>query len=195
MRILHLIPSFETGGAERQLAYLAAEMARRGEEVHVASLRDGSNRDRMALGGGRLHRLAASGNHDPRLLPRLVSLIRRVRPDIVQSWLLQMDILAGIATRICGVRWSIAERSSEAGYPPTAKNRIRRFLGGGADLLVANSEGGERYWRGAPSPSYQERAVLSVTPSRKKASPKRARARSSWPEVPTGSTIRLIRPR
>ena len=34
--ILHLIPTLEGGGAERQLRMLAVEQARRGHHVHVA---------------------------------------------------------------------------------------------------------------------------------------------------------------
>jgi hypothetical protein len=37
MRILYCIPDLDYGGAEKQLSYLAAEMARRGHEVHIAS--------------------------------------------------------------------------------------------------------------------------------------------------------------
>jgi hypothetical protein len=35
MTILHVIPTLEGGGAERQLSMLAAEQARRGLDVHI----------------------------------------------------------------------------------------------------------------------------------------------------------------
>ncbi|HMA54166.1 MAG TPA: glycosyltransferase, partial [Acidobacteriota bacterium] len=93
MRILHLIPKLSAGGAERQLSYLASELARGGHEVHIGYSREGP--ERPDLIGVVLHRLESRSNYSPLLLRQLVRLIRSVKPDVVQTWILQMDILGG----------------------------------------------------------------------------------------------------
>lgn len=152
MRILHCIPTFEIGGAQRQLSYLAPALAHIGHVVHVAYLRGGPNLAPLERGGVALHRLRSWGNHDPGILFQLVQLIRRVRPDIVQTWILQMDILGGVAAWVTGTPWVLREPSSAAAYPSTTKNSLRRWVGMRADAVLANSEGGQSYWRTVGNP-------------------------------------------
>jgi len=147
MRILHCISSMLGGGAERQLAYLAAEQSKRGARVEVALLFDGPNGDRLRRRGVTIHALRHRGIHDPYLLIQLIRLIRKSRPDIVQTWLRQMDILGGTAARWTRVPWILSERSSALGYPPGLKNRVRVSLGSKAHAIVSNSAAGDAYWK------------------------------------------------
>lgn len=135
------------GGAERQLAYLTGEMVRIGWEVHVALTSGGPNLPRLRATGAVVHTLPARGNHDPRLFGRLLRLMRAVRPDLVQVWLVQMEILAGVAATLLRVPWILSERSSRAAYPSTLKHRLRRLVAVHASAIVANSTGGDEYWR------------------------------------------------
>ncbi|MGE5752661.1 MAG: glycosyltransferase, partial [Deltaproteobacteria bacterium] len=93
LKILNCIHALDTGGAQRQLSYLAPALVERGHEVHAAYLRGGSNLSRLDSGRVVLHRLRSLGNHDPFIFVQLAALMRRIRPDIVQTWILQMDIL------------------------------------------------------------------------------------------------------
>jgi glycosyltransferase involved in cell wall biosynthesis len=163
LRVLHFVPSFVGGGAERQLSYLALSLAELGHEVHIGFLHDGPNLQRLQGTAVQLHRLPAAGNHDPRLLLRTGDLIRRVRPDVVQTWLLQMDVFAGAAARIAGVPWILAERCSAEMYSSGWKNRLRRVLGRGSDAIVANSAVGLEYWRDVPNRNHH-RMVRNIVP-------------------------------
>jgi glycosyltransferase involved in cell wall biosynthesis len=155
LRILHLIPSLEGGGAERQVAYLAAAQSRAGHDVHIASVRHGQHARAVTDAGVHHHILKSGGNHDPLLVPRVLALFRELRPDVVQTWLLQMDVLGGLAALTSRSRWVLTERTSGVFYDfPTA--RVRRWLGARASAIVANSDGGLAYWNGAPQ------AVLTV---------------------------------
>jgi glycosyltransferase involved in cell wall biosynthesis len=145
LRILHLIPTLEGGGAERQLAYLAADHVARGHDVHVASVRGGRHVDVVVKAGAKHHLVKHASNHDPLLLPRIVGLIRRLRPQVVQTWLLQMDVLGGLAALTTRSPWVLTERTSAAFYDfPMA--RVRRWLGSHATAIVSNSRGGAEYW-------------------------------------------------
>src|SRR5436190_24383401 len=110
-----------------------------GCELHVAIIREGPNFARLARSGAAIHRLRARGNYDPRLVTQLSSLVRRLRPDLIQTWLTQADIIGGWVARHTGVPWIVAERASAPLYTPTLKNRVRAHLAGRAALIQANS--------------------------------------------------------
>lgn len=160
MKLLQLIPSFVLGGAQRQLSLIAPELARLGHEVHVAYLHEGPNFDRLrpfaasseppAAGepppGVVCHRLATRGNYNPLLFLEILSLIRDLRPDLVQTWILQFDILGGIASRRTGVPWMLREPMSALGYTDSLKNRWRIRTARSAHGIISNSRSGDQYW-------------------------------------------------
>jgi glycosyltransferase involved in cell wall biosynthesis len=147
LTVLHAIPSFVGGGAERQLSLLAPELCRLGVQTHVAYVHPGVNMAPLVASKVRLHSVACGGNHDPRILLKLLGLIRDVRPDVVQTWLPQMDIFAGVAARLTGTPFVLSERCSAAAYSHGWKNRLRWWVGRLATAVVANSQGGADYWR------------------------------------------------
>src|SRR5438128_2582870 len=112
MRLLYCISSLATGGAERQTSYLVESMQKRGHEVHVAFTAGGPNLERIARSGATLHELGSRGNYDPRIFLRLLSLIRRIRPDVVQTCLTQMDVAGGLASVVGGAPWVLREPSA-----------------------------------------------------------------------------------
>lgn len=151
MRILHLIPCLSGGGAERQLGYLASYLANQGHEIHIGYLYDGPQAG--SFGSVTLHRLSARSSHDPLLFSRIFRIVRSISPDIVQTWLLQMDILGGTASKLAGVPWVLREASCGFGYdaqPTRDSQALKRFLrilvASTAGGIIANSRGGIEYW-------------------------------------------------
>lgn len=147
MKILYCIPSLGNGGAERQLSYLGAQLSRMGHEVHVASSRGGTNLERFRAAGVEWHQLGGVCNRDPAIFFRLVRLMRKLRPDVVQTILTPMDIFGGAAALSTGTPWILKESSSAALYGPGLRDRLRIALGRRARSIVANSAGGASYWR------------------------------------------------
>lgn len=135
------------GGAERQLAYLARELVRMGWEVHVALLSGGSNFDRLKTSGAVIHMLRGRNNYDPWIFWQLKRVMRLVNPDLVQTWLLQMDIFGGAAARMARIPWMLSERASELAYLKTIKNRVRLLVGRTASAIISNSICGKVYWK------------------------------------------------
>jgi glycosyltransferase involved in cell wall biosynthesis len=153
-RVLHGITSLEGGGAERQLAYLAAEQARTGHEVHVVVLRRGPNYARVVRGGARVHELPSTRIHDPRIALGVARLLREVRPDVFQSWLLAMDFWGGLAARATRTPWVMTERSNPFAYRRAAQTQsiVQWVAGRLPNAIVANSRVGLDYWeRRSPS--------------------------------------------
>jgi glycosyltransferase involved in cell wall biosynthesis len=147
LRVLNVIPSLGGGGAERQVVLLAEALSKLEVEVHISYLHEGPHSDRAQQIGATMHRLRVSGNHDPRALTELLFLIRRLRPSVVQTWLLHADFFGGIAALLTGTPWVLSERASGLAYAGGSKNALRRLLGRHADAVVANSEAGLGYWR------------------------------------------------
>lgn len=164
MRVLHCIPSMGGGGAERQLAYLAGELSRIGWDVHVALLAGGPNLERLRSSGAAIHSLAARSNYDPAILHGLFRLMRRVRPDLVETWMPQMDALGGAAARLAGVPWILRERSSEPAYAATPKHWWRTAVAGGASAVISNSNGGDQYWKSRLSARVRRYVVPNAVP-------------------------------
>jgi glycosyltransferase involved in cell wall biosynthesis len=146
LRILHCIPGLHGGGAERQLSYLCDALQAKGVDVHVAYH---LHEPTLKEGGGSsvtIHKLPSYGNHDPKMLWELLKVVRRIKPDVIQTWLLQMDVLGGLAAVVTGTPLLMTERSVAAAYGGLWKGGLRNWIGRRAALVVANSRGGQEYW-------------------------------------------------
>jgi glycosyltransferase involved in cell wall biosynthesis len=148
--ILHMIPTLEGGGAERQLCMLASEQARRGLNVHVAIRRGGVHMQAMRDCGVHFHELGNLRSVNPRIFFAIKRILRSIEPAIVQTWLPQMDILGGLAVLHSGTAWIVSERTSKEYYDEIPFFAwLRLLLGQFASAIVANSEGGRNYWQAA----------------------------------------------
>lgn len=147
-RILHIIPTLEGGGAERQLTMLAVEQSRRGWCVHVGIRRGGVHEKYLRNSDVVVHWLGEHRGTNPLLLVSINSLIKKIKPDVVQTWMPQMDIVGGIAALWNSVPWVVSERASRLAYlhmrlPFWFRCRVVRH----ASAVVANSSNGVAYWQ------------------------------------------------
>lgn len=140
----------EMGGAERQLATLAAALKQRGHEPVVALFyAQGSLLGDLEAAGVRVAALDRRGRWDVAgFLRSWVRLVRREQPDVIHSYLsganlvtaLLKDIAGGVPV-VWGVRMSLLDTSPYDwfqrllyGVQPGAAQR--------ADLIICNSEAG-----------------------------------------------------
>src|SRR5262249_24626335 len=147
MRILHCIPNMNGGGAERQLAYLAAGLGQMGWEVHVALLSGGPNLERLQASGAIIHQMSCTNNYDPSIIWQLRHILHTIRPVLMQTWLLPMDIFGGAIAWMSGVPWILSDQASELAYPYTVKNRTRSLVARKASAIISNSACGRMYWQ------------------------------------------------
>lgn len=153
MRVCFLIPSLGDGGAQRQcIALVHALQALPDIEVHLLLLGPGVHDDALAVMPTLVHRTDVGNFANPAALLFVVRTLRRVRLDLLLSWLHPADIWSFAATRfVRGIPWVVAERGSA--YPDRTVFRIRRHaVRRGASAIIANSEQGRRFWAtAAPS--------------------------------------------
>ncbi len=143
MRILLLIPTLTGGGAERQLAYLEAELRVRGHDVLAGYIFEGAGHWPEDLPA---HRLPRRAPWSPLQILDVLRLIRSWKPDVVQTCLARMDVVGGVAAMLAGVPFVLREPNSAASYRDF-KSLLRKIVGRGAAAIVANSFDGAAYWR------------------------------------------------
>lgn len=147
-KVLHLIPTLGKGGAERQVSLVLVGLKKLGLDVALCFHTGGSNIGIVEQSGIRLFNLPPWGNHDPRLMRDIFGVVHEYKPNIIQTWLPQMDVLGGLVAHRMGIPHIISERSSSNMYESGGwKNFLRVAIGKRAHAIIANSEGGAKYWR------------------------------------------------
>ncbi|HJQ10153.1 MAG TPA: glycosyltransferase [Gemmatimonadaceae bacterium] len=147
MRILHFIGTLKTGGAERQLSILSRAQASFGHEVHVGFGESGPFHSEMSQGGVQMHPIEKRSNRDIRILRSVRDVLCAVKPDVVQTWLPQMDAAAGLLCVVKNIPWVMTERTCRAAYRMSSTTDLPRLvLGYFADAVVANSDAGREMW-------------------------------------------------
>jgi len=161
--VVHLITGLGGGGAEGMLARLVArsEPARsepagsepaRFRHVVVSLTDDGFHGPAIRRAGVPVHCLGM-GRGRPSLggFLRLVWLLRRLRPDIVQTWLYHADLLGllvGRLTRVPCVVWNLRCSNmdlSRYGWQTRLVLRLLSRLSAWPDAVLTNAESGRRY--------------------------------------------------
>jgi glycosyltransferase involved in cell wall biosynthesis len=104
LRVLHIINDLGVGGAEMMLLRLLSATDRSRAEPAVISLLGGEVMVELVPGieamGIEVVTLGMGGVPSPPAVARLVRQIRRLRPDVVQTWMYHADLLGGLAARL-----------------------------------------------------------------------------------------------
>lgn len=147
MKVALLIGQLGRGGTEKQVALLAKGLRHRGHEVHVLVMYEGGPWETVLREDGipvvhfGLRRGATALPRNIVALASLTRWLRRLRPDVLNSYLLRANITGAWAGRLAGVPVVVAgERAlatltgAAAGAMPLAR-LADRFT----DLIVANA--------------------------------------------------------
>lgn len=153
LKIVHVISGLNVGGAEMALYRLLSRTDhRRFESIVVCLIESGPVGEKIqglgipaySLGMGR-------GRPSARGLLRLVRLLHRERPHIVQTWLYHADLLGLISARLAGIPtvvWNLrASNMDMAQYRPLSGWTVRAcaFLSRLPRVVVVNSEAGQAF--------------------------------------------------
>jgi glycosyltransferase involved in cell wall biosynthesis len=118
VRLVHVITGLHVGGAETMLWRLLPALRSSGFAQEVVSLLDpGPVAARIEALGLRCHALGMRrGVPSAAKALRLARLLRRERPDVVQTWMYHADLLGGAAARLAGapVVWGIHHSTLDA---------------------------------------------------------------------------------
>lgn len=163
LKLLHLIPTLEGGGAERQLVMLAVEQSSLGNEVHIALRRsNGVYMELLRNSRVEIHQLGDFRSINPFLFLRISALMHKLKPDVVQTWLPQMDVTGGAAAIWNAFPLVLTERASKLAFDSfSLLTWLRKQVGRRAKAVVANSVTGAGYWQSV----LPKRAMLKTIPN------------------------------
>jgi glycosyltransferase involved in cell wall biosynthesis len=121
--VLHVVTTLDVGGAQMSLPKLLQRTDRERFPSRVVALTDaGALAPDIEELGVPVHALGMRrGISDPRAVVRLARLIRRQRPDVVQTWMYHSDLLGGLAACACGgppVAWGIRQSDLDSETSP-----------------------------------------------------------------------------
>jgi glycosyltransferase involved in cell wall biosynthesis len=147
MKLLFLIHSLASGGAERVTASLANHWAGAGYDVTIVTI-EGAGLDHYTLAPSVRRVALGLASNSPGSLAALNGNLKRVRavrrvlrqekPDVAIAMMTQANIVLAIASRGLGVRTIGSERTHPAQMPVgRIWNALRRFWYGRLDAMVA----------------------------------------------------------
>lgn len=159
-RILHVIPTMDRGGAEKQLVLLATGLPREEFDVHVALLTRGGPREQELLDAGiPVHRIDKQYKVDPFAYRRLSRLIGKLEPDLVQTWLFAANSYGRAAAFANRVPHVVGSERSVDPWKRTHELAIDRWLAAKSDCIVVNSLGTQAFYEKAGIPKAKFRLI------------------------------------
>jgi glycosyltransferase involved in cell wall biosynthesis len=149
IRVLHLITTLEVGGAETSLVRLVTRLDPSRFSCAVVALAGPATLAReLDAAGIETHTVSDARGVGPGALRRLAALVRRFRPDVLQTWLYHADLLGlavGRALRVPSIGWNVRCADLESRDHPRSLFWLRSLLArlsARPDFVVVNSEAG-----------------------------------------------------
>lgn len=157
-RILEIIPTLDRAGAEKQLLLLAAGLPRDEFDVHVCVLtRLGPLWPDYQAAGIPVTVVGKPWKFDPLALVRLTRLVRRLKPDLVHTWIFAANAYGRVAARLAGVACVVAGERCVDLWKGGLELTIDRWLARRTACIVANSGAIRDFYvaRGLPEEKFE----------------------------------------
>jgi glycosyltransferase involved in cell wall biosynthesis len=138
-RILHIIPTFERTGVQKQLLLLARGLIDQGFDVHVTALAQrGPLEAEFRAAGVATTVVGQRLRVDPVALGRLKRHIARVQPDLVHTWTVAAGSYGRVAARAAGVKHVVAGQYGIDRWKSTWQWFVERRLARFTDRYVVS---------------------------------------------------------
>jgi glycosyltransferase involved in cell wall biosynthesis len=148
-RILQIIPSLDRAGAEKQFTLLATHLDRDEFDVHVCALtRGGPYEADLARHEVPFTVIGKSWKADPRAYLSLKKLIRRLQPNLVQTWLFAANAYGRSAALGCGIKTVVASEQCADPWKRWHELTIDRHLARRSARIVVNGRGVQEFYVG-----------------------------------------------
>jgi glycosyltransferase involved in cell wall biosynthesis len=198
-RVLILNATYVVGGAERNLQLLALHLHSR-FDLHVCSLyQPGEIGEQIREAGIPFHALYGHSRTDWRVLPRFLSLLRRIRPEV----LLTVDAPYAVLYAVLAKRLKIARKLVIAvhSFGKIKRTRemafARRFAAGATDVLIALTESHRRFLLEQEGWQAHEVVVIPNGVDLQRFTPEGGNLREQWglsPNTPAFGVVAGLRP-
>lgn len=130
MNIVHVIGDLDTGGAEAMLYKLVKSLNDRSHKISVISLQDdGVYGKALKELGVDVYTLGLSSSYRSLFkLKKLIALLRRLRPDVVQSWMYHSNILMSLVALIPFMRLHVVWNIRHALHDLSSEKKLTRVI-------------------------------------------------------------------
>lgn len=158
IRILQIIPTLVRGGAEKQLALLAAGLPRDRFDVHVCVLtHTGPLEENLRAADVPLSFINKRWKIDPFAFFRLRTEIKRLQPDIVQTWLFAANAYGRQAAFSTNVKHVLASERCVDPWKGRIQLSIDRVLAKRTERIITNSSGVQDFYvqHGLPAEKFE----------------------------------------
>jgi glycosyltransferase involved in cell wall biosynthesis len=147
-RILHIIPTLDRSGAEKQLVLLATRLPRDAFEVHVCTLtRGGPLAGELQQAGIRLTCIEKRWKYDPSAWWRLRRHVADIQPDLVQTWLFAANSYGRTAALSAGVKCVVASERCVDQWKAWHHLALDRTLAKRSAAIIVNSRGVQEFYQ------------------------------------------------
>lgn len=156
-RILHIIPTLDRHGAEKQMTLLASRLPRDEFDIHVCVLtRDGPLREELAAADVPVTLINKRLKIDPRAYWRLKQHIKDLDPDLVHTWLFAANAYGRSAARACGVKHLVAAERCVDRWKAWYHLAIDRRLARHTQRIVTNTAAVREFYvrKGLPADKF-----------------------------------------
>ena len=141
-RILHIISTLDRGGSQKSLARLAVDFPRDEFDVHVCAIAGGGPYEaELQAAGIPVTALGGRLTFDPFVYWKLRSLIRKLQPDLVQTWNFAANVHGRAAAISGGVKTIVGGEQCVEPWKPWHRVAIDRRLARRSARIVVNSVG------------------------------------------------------
>jgi glycosyltransferase involved in cell wall biosynthesis len=198
-RVLILNATYVVGGAERNLQLLALHLHSR-FDLHVCSLyQPGEIGEQIREAGIPFHALYGHSRTDWRVLPRFLSLLRRIRPEV----LLTVDAPYAVLYAVLAKRLKLARKLVIAvhSFGKIKRTRemafARRFAARATDTLIALAESHRRFLLEEEGWQAHEVVVIPNGVDLQRFTPEGGNLREQWglsPNTPAFGVVAGLRP-
>jgi glycosyltransferase involved in cell wall biosynthesis len=198
-RVLILNATYVVGGAERNLQLLALHLHSQ-FDLHVCSLyQPGEIGEQIREAGIPFHALYGHSRTDWRVLPRFLSLLRRIRPEV----LLTVDAPYAVLYAVLAKRLKIARKLVIAvhSFGKIKRTRemafARRFAARATDTLIALAESHRRFLLEQEGWQAHEVVVIPNGVDLQRFTPEGGNLREQWglsPNTPAFGVVAGLRP-
>lgn len=142
-----LATHFHKGGAEKQLGFVARELARNGAEVVHVSIAEQAIPSTFHEPQLRFISLGVRHFRSLSMITSVLGLFWKECPDVVLSCVTPCDFLGYLWSRLMPCKWVMREPNTYDTERKQSRIGLRLWLGLRADTLIANNQGGFEFWK------------------------------------------------
>ena len=145
MIVVHLINSLYGGGMERRFRLLVGG----NDQSRVIYVKSGDYDSSNEFNKSQLYKIPMKSSYDLLFLYKTLKLIRQIKPDIIQSWSLQMNVIGGLISFITRIPHVMIEPNSPQEDVDFERYKIKQKLKqlfARYAIVVSNSIAGKSYW-------------------------------------------------